>query len=739
LFALVWGTPAVAVGQPRVLYFSYSAGFVHESRIHAGQVLTNLGLQFDDAFYVTSTEDPAQINAANLANYDGVIFFTSGELPFNNAQKDALLEFVRSGKAFIGLHSAADTLYSWPEYGEMLGGYFQTHPWTQQVRLENQDFTHRATQQLGSGMTIFDEIYQFRAWSRSSVHPLLRLDMTSVPPDDARPDRRPDNDYVLAWTKSYGSGRVFYSALGHFDAVWDDFIVQRFLKQGILWALRDTTHDEDGDTLPDEWENRYGLALFADSGDNGPNADLDGDGASNAQEFQAGTHPKGLRQRYLAEGATGDFFDTRIALVNTAPNAYVHAQLRFLREGAAVVTKDVLMEPNSRQTVFVDDEPGMAHASFSTVVDSDNPVVVDRTMTWGQGQAFGSHAESSVPGPATTWYFAEGSTTGRFDLFYLIQNPSATETAQITASFLPSQGAAIDLPYSVPPNGRRTIHIDDLPGLSAVDIAAAFTSTNGVPVIVERAMYLSRPEQPLAGGHASAGATALSERWFLAEGATGDFFDTFILVGNPGDTPANLNVTYRLDSGVVVSRPHTVQPRSRLTLNIEAESPQLQHQPVSTFVESMNGVPVVVERTMWWPGPTPDAWQEGHNSLGTTQTGAVWALADGESGGPRNARTYVLVATGDGTISAGFQMNVYIENGPALQRNYPANFLKPNTRYTFDIESEFPEVAGRRFGVRLESLGTMSTAPMPIVVERAMYSDANGVFWGAGTNVVATR
>jgi type 1 glutamine amidotransferase len=728
----------VVAGQPRVLYLSHSAGFVHDSRIHAGQVITQLG-QSTGAFTVTSTEDPGQINAANLANYDAVIFFTSGELPFSAEQKAALLQFVRSGKGFVGLHSAADTLYTWPEYGEMLGGYFQTHPWTQTVGINNADFTSRTTQHIGLSFGIHDEIYQFRAWSRSSVKVLLQLDTSTVPPDDTRPDRRPDNDYALAWTKSYGSGRVFYSALGHFDAVWDDVTVRQFVKQGILWAAGDTTHDADQDTLPDEWEVRYGLGMYDSTGGNGSGADLDSDGASNAQEFQAGTHPNSKYPRYLAEGATGDFFDTRIALVNTAPNAYVHAQLRFLREGAAVVTKDVLMEPNSRQTVFVDDEPGMAHASFSTVVDSDNPVVVDRTMTWGQGQAFGSHAESSVPGPATTWYFGEGSTTGRFDLFYLIQNPSATETAQITASFLPEQGAAIDLPYSVPPNGRRTIHIDDLPGLSEVDIAAAFTSTNGVPVIVERAMYLSRPEQPLAGGHASAGATALSERWFLAEGATGDFFDTFVLVGNPGNTPANLNVTYRLESGVVVLRQHTVQPRSRLTLNIEAESPQLQHQPVSTFVESMNGVPVVVERTMWWPGPTPDAWQEGHNSLGTTQTGAVWALADGESGGPRNARTYVLVATGDGTASAGFKMNVYIENGPALQRDYGANFLKPNTRYTFDIESEFPEVAGRRFGVRLESLGTMSTAPMPIVVERAMYSDANGVFWGAGTNVVATR
>ena len=120
------------------------------------------------------------------------------------------------------MHSATDTLYNWPEYGDLIGGYFQTHPWTQNVTIRVEDREHRATRHLGSSFAINDEIYQFRAWSRASVNVLLSLDLASVPPDDARPDRRPDNDYALAWTKSYGAGRVFYSAFGHFDAVWDD-------------------------------------------------------------------------------------------------------------------------------------------------------------------------------------------------------------------------------------------------------------------------------------------------------------------------------------------------------------------------------------------------------------------------------------------------------------------------------------------------------------------------------------
>jgi type 1 glutamine amidotransferase len=734
LFAMVWGTPAVAAAQPRVLYLSHSAGFVHDSRVHAGQVITQLG-QSTGAFTVTSTEDPAQINAANLANFDAVVFFTSGELPFNDAQKAALLSFVRSGKGFVGFHSATDTLYNWPEYGTLIGGYFQTHPWTQPVTLRVEDRNHRATRHLGSSFTINDEIYQFRAWSRSAVNVLVSLDLASVPPDDARPDRRPDNDYALAWTKSYGAGRVFYSAFGHFDAVWDDVKIQNFVKQGILWAAGDTTHDQDTDGMPDEWETRYGLDLNSATGANGGSNDNDGDGVSNAQEFQNDTHPNGAHQRYLAEGATGDFFDARIAIVNPSETETAHAQLRFLRENDSVITNFVLLPPRSRRTVFVDDVPGMAHASFSTVVDSDHSVVVDRTMTWGNGGAFGSHAETSVDGPATAWYFAEGATFWRFDLFYLVQNPSQTTAANVTAAFLQPSGSAIDHSFTVPPNGRHTIHVDDLPGLADTEVAAAFTSTNAVPVIVERAMYVSRPEQTFAGGTDSAGVTSLATRWFLAEGAAGTFFDTFVLIGNPNTEEAAIKVSYLLPSGEVLVRNTTVPGRGRGSLAFEAEA-MLQDQTASTIVESVNGVPIVVERAMWWPG-TPDTWNEGHSALGTTTTGVTWALADGEAGGPRNAKTYILVATGEGVPLDSLRLTVIVENGPVLQKVY-TDALTPTRRITLDVDAEFPEVAGRRFGAIVESLGTGGTK-MPLVVERAMYSDANGVFWAAGSNVVATR
>ena len=96
---------------------------------------------------------------------------------------------------------------------------------------------------------------------------------------------------------------------------------------------------------------------------------------------------------------------------------------------------------------------------------------------------------------------------------------------------------------------------------------------------------------------------------------------------------------------------------------------------------------------MWWPGPNPDTWNEGHSSLGTTATGVTWALADGEAGGPRNAKTYILVATGEGVAVDSLRLTVVVENGPVLERVY-TNVLTPTKRITFDVEAEFPEVGG---------------------------------------------
>ena len=172
---------------------------------------------------------------ADFADASGA--YTSGELPLNESQLSALIQFVRDGGGFAGSHCAADTLYQQPAYGEMLGAYFDGHPWHQRVRIRVEDRAHPATLHLGREFEIEDEIYQFREpYDRDHLSVLLSLDTSSV--DLHRPEvRRTDGDFALSWCRSFGAGRVFYTALGHRPEVWRDGRFRKHLLGGCTWAM----------------------------------------------------------------------------------------------------------------------------------------------------------------------------------------------------------------------------------------------------------------------------------------------------------------------------------------------------------------------------------------------------------------------------------------------------------------------------------------------------------------------
>src|SRR5258707_1897339 len=131
-------------------------------------------------FEVTTSEDVSVFTAENLRRYGAVMFFTTGELPMNDAQKQALLDFVRSGGGFLGVHSATDTFYWWPEYGKLIGGYFDQHPWHQAVRVDVADRSDPLVAFLGASMAISHEIYQIRDFDVGGSHVLLGPDPASV-------------------------------------------------------------------------------------------------------------------------------------------------------------------------------------------------------------------------------------------------------------------------------------------------------------------------------------------------------------------------------------------------------------------------------------------------------------------------------------------------------------------------------------------------------------------------------
>jgi hypothetical protein len=440
--------------------------------------------------------------------------------------------------------------------------------------------------------------------------------------------------------------------------------------------------------------------------------------------------------RYLAEGATSVVFDTQIAMLNPGATGTV-ATLSFLRAGLPPVTTTVGVPARARVTVDPKAVAGVEAAEFSTTIVSDQLLVVDRTMRWSGGQGYGAHAESAVAAPSLTWYLAEGATHAGFDLFYLLQNPNASE-AVVRARFLRPNAPPLEKDYTLAPRSRRNIWVDyeEFAGLgaalAATDVSAVFEVRNGQPIIVERAMYAEVPGQVFGAGHESAGVTAPATSWFLAEGATGPYFDLFVLVANPSAEAADVRASYLLPGGESVEKRYTVPAASRFSIWVDHEDARLADTAVSTTIESANGVPIIVERAMWWPGDWR-SWHEAHNTAGATATGTRWALAEGEVDAARGLETYILIAN-TSTTAATVAVTLLFADGTSATRTYPD--IPGRSRLNVPVGLDFAEAAGRRFGAIVESVGASAAA---IVVERAMYWDASGQAWAAGTNALATR
>ncbi len=443
--------------------------------------------------------------------------------------------------------------------------------------------------------------------------------------------------------------------------------------------------------------------------------------------------------RYLAEGAASAFFDTRVVLANPGGTP-AHASLSFLRGDGVVVPYETEVAPLSSQTVFTRSLEALFGHDFSTIVRSDVPLVVDRTMTWGGtwGMPYGSHAESALAEPSARWYLAEGATHHGFDLFYLLQNPGdATVPARIR--YLRPAGPPIEKTYWLAPRSRTSIWVDqetfgDAGRLLAdTEVSAVVESLDGAGIVVERAMYDTRGPATFQAGHESAGITTPAARWYFAEGATGPYFDMFLLLANPSPHDADVAVTYLLPDGTQVRRRHRVGASQRYTIWVDREGEALADTAVSAIVEAVNGVPVVAERSMWWPGDSR-TWHEAHTSPGATEPGIAWAVADGSTrAAPLPESTYLLVANpsaGDAEV----RVTVLFGGGlPTVSRTF---HVAAASRFGLSIGDAFPEAMGQRFGALVESIGP---DPVPIVVERAMYGDAPRQPWANGSNLLATR
>ena len=235
-----------ANGRKRILIIAQTMGWHHDSISDALAVLVKMGLDSNlyDAEIRTDAEwlTKKRLNPMrkNLVQYDAVVFCsTTGELPLTEEQKADFMSFVRDeGKGFVGIHAALDTFYNWPEYGEMIGGWFDGHPWNTfdaPVIIEDPGFP-AVKHFKGTSLVLKDEMYQPKSWSREKVNVIMRLDDSKL--DYAKaPKARADHDFAITWSKMHGKGRVFYSSLGHTRESWQDPQIQKMYLEAIRWVL----------------------------------------------------------------------------------------------------------------------------------------------------------------------------------------------------------------------------------------------------------------------------------------------------------------------------------------------------------------------------------------------------------------------------------------------------------------------------------------------------------------------
>lgn len=234
------GVPAMK----RLLIIGEEKGYRHEAVSHAAATIERLGRE--SGLWSTTirtdtealTKKKLEYNAKNLNDFDAVFFYTGGELEMNGEQKAALLSFVHDdGKGFIGVHSAAITFADWPEYREMIGGFYDEHPWvTFDAPIVVEDANFPGMQQWPKGFVLKDEIYQMKDWSRENVRVLMKLDSGKIDLKNPQVHRK-DRDFAVAWAKMYGKGRVYYSTLGHVEQNWDDPRLQQMYVGAIKWAI----------------------------------------------------------------------------------------------------------------------------------------------------------------------------------------------------------------------------------------------------------------------------------------------------------------------------------------------------------------------------------------------------------------------------------------------------------------------------------------------------------------------
>jgi hypothetical protein len=497
--------------------------------------------------------------------------------------------------------------------------------------------------------------------------------------------------------------------------------------------------DADGDTLPDLWEQEFGMSTESAAGDNGADGDPDGDGLRNRDEFLHHSHPRGFHARYFAEGVNDAFFET-VVLSEPLPGVPARMTQRSVdADGwAQFTTLSYNVLASGVLSVGLRENTRVPGASIATIVESDAPFVAERFTKWptfrtGNILGYGSHGSEGSASLSTRWLFAEG-VIGAFHTYVTLLNPSA-QTANLTVVYLGGDGVTqVVRQHTVAPDSRATIDVNaDAAGLASTDLGIVIDSD--VPIAAERSIYRDVGSKPWGAGTSSVGAPAAAVEWFFAEGLTNPLFDTYLLLLNPGAIMAQVEIEVLRADGAPITLTRTIGPRSRATIHMNSASPDLASSSFGLVVRSTSSAPIVAERTMWWNDPVYGTrWLEGHTSLGMRAPATRWfAPANWMSGADADVALYLLLANPGATPA-----NVRVTLPPVFQGGPTSSAMvtvPPHGRATFDVTSTFVFEIGqpdsRRTPLLVESLGD---TPAPIVVERSAYANTLDAVWELGSN-----
>lgn len=397
---------------------------------------------------------------------------------------------------------------------------------------------------------------------------------------------------------------------------------------------------------------------------------------------------------YFAEGTTRTDYEEWV-LIQNPTNEESQTCLLLMTPTKAYVTNLVILEPNSRTTIRINDL--LSNEDVSVQVCSSNPdIVCERAIYWDNKME--GHDSIGITQPSNTWYLAEGCTAYGYQTWACLQNPS-DKSVQVYVTYNTDTGPITKPPFTMQPYSRHTIDVK-------LDVGEKNVSTkveSSSPIVAERAMYWGFNNNPKRGGHCSIGTSTPSSTWYLAEGSTLYGFDEWVLVQNPNTSPVTVDVTYMTPNGATQKPPFQIPAQSRYSIHVNADIAS----DVSTKVTSRER-PIIAERAMYWD-KGQNLWSGGKPGTDTI--------------GVPSAKNEICFA--EGCTSYDFEEWLCLMNPNLTPANISVTYIKtdgvqtssivipPNSRTTVDVNNSLNPYMG--------DVSIKVTSSTPIMAERAMY------------------